>query len=153
MLVLTDENDQIKANLSSPQSVEVGALSSISGTISDCKLETAPAFKDHVSLAAKNPRTGEYEVLRADVENESVGGLATVPNFIAGKTSYSAGETFEFKLFKSGEKYNTATWYFDGTLIPEEEDSIVLTTGTHEVKVVLAKSSGTETLVQELIVK
>ncbi len=150
MVVLTDENDQIKANLSSPTNVTVQALSSISGTISNCKLETAPLFKDRVQLASKNPRTGEYEIVRADVENESVGGLATVPNFIAGKSSYSVGETFEFKLFKSGEKFSSATWYFDGTRVPDDEDSVVLTAGEHEVKVVLSKSSGSETIVREL---
>lgn len=152
MVVLTDEDNNIKANLSSPHSVEIEALYSLSGSITNCKLEQTPLFKDHVQLAAKNPRTGEYEVLRADVENESVGGLATVPNFIAGKNSYNSGETFEFKIFKSGEKYNTATWYFDGKLIPQDQDDVVLSAGTHEVKVVLAKPAGTEILVRELLV-
>lgn len=152
MVVLTDEDNNIKANLSSPHSVEIEALYTLTGSITNCKLEQTPLFKDHVQLAAKNPRTGEYEVLRADIENESVGGLATVPNFIAGKNSYNSGETFEFKIFKSGEKYNTATWYFDGKLIPQDQDDVVLSAGTHEVKVVLAKPAGTEILVRELLV-
>ena len=88
--------------------------------------------------------------MRADVENESVGGLATVPNFIAGKNSYSVGEVFEFKLFKSGERFTSAAWYFDGERVPDDQDDVVLTAGLHEVKVVLTKSAGTETLVREL---
>ena len=152
-VVLTDENDKVKADLSSPQNIEVDALSAISGSISNCKLETVPAFKDRVQMAYRNPKTGEFEVMRADVENESVGGLATVPNFIAGKNSYSAGETFEFKLFKSGERFTSATWYFDGELVPVEQDDVVLTAGLHEVKVVLTKGGGTETLVRELNVR
>ncbi len=149
-VVLTDENDQIKADLSSLHNIEVGALSYISGSIDNCKLEIAPMFKDRVQLASKNPRTGEFEIMRADVENESVGGLATVPNFIAGKNSYSVGEVFEFKLFKSGERFTSAAWYFDGERVPDDQDDVVLTAGLHEVKVVLTKSAGTETLVREL---
>lgn len=149
-VVLTDENDKVKADLSSPQNIEVDALSAISGSISNCKLETVPAFKDRVQMAYRNPKTGEFEVMRADVENESVGGLATVPNFIAGKNSYSVGEVFEFKLFKSGERFTSAAWYFDGERVPDDQDDVVLTAGLHEVKVVLTKSAGTETLVREL---
>jgi hypothetical protein len=149
-VVLTDENDKIKADLSSLNNIEVEPLSSISGSISNCKLEVAPQFKDRVQLASKNPQTGEFEVMRADVENESVGGLATVPNFIAGKDSYSVGEVFEFKLFKSGERFTSATWYFDGVLIPADQEDVVLTTGLHEVKVILDKPSGIETLVREI---
>ena len=44
-------------------------------------------------------------------------------------------------------------WYFDGRQVPEEEEDVVLTAGTHEVKLILTKSSGSETLVRELIVK
>ena len=149
-VVLTDENDQIKADLSSLHNIEVAALGAISGSIDNCKLEIAPMFKDRVQLASKNPKTGEFEIMRADVENESVGGLATVPNFIAGKNSYSVGEVFEFKLFKSGERFTSAAWYFDGERVPDDQDDVVLTAGLHEVKVVLTKSAGTETLVREL---
>ena len=153
MVVLTDEEDRIKETLGTPVNVKIPALSTASATISGCKMTVRPDFKDHVSLAYKDSRTAEYVVMRSDVENESVGGLAAIPNFIAGKTSYSAGERFEFKLFKSGEKFMSAVWYFDGRQVPEEEEDIVLTAGTHEVKVIITKSSGSEILVRELIVK
>lgn len=150
-VVLTDENDNIKANLSSPLGVTITALHEGSYTIENCMLETVPAFKDRIALAAKN-NSGEMEVLRSDVENESVGSLATVPNFISTKSSYSPGDTFELKLFKSGEKYNSATWYFDGVKVPADEDSVVLSAGEHIVKVVLEKSSGSESIIQEITV-
>lgn len=150
VVVLTDENDNIKTQLSSPKNVKVPALSDISTSISNCKLETSTLFKDRVALAAKNPETGEYEVLRRDVEAETVGSLATIPNFIAGKSSYSAGEVFDLKLFKSGEPFRSVTWYLDGEIIDKDEDSIVLTAGSHEIKAVLEKNNGTETIVKEL---
>lgn len=153
MVVLTDENDKVKTQLCTPVGVTVQALSSASVTLSGCRMEVRPEFKDHVSLAYKDPVTSEYTVMRSDVENESVGGLATIPNFIAGKSSYSAGESFEFKLFKSGEKFKSVVWYFDGRQVSEDEDEVVLTAGTHEVKAILTKTSGIETLVRELIVR
>ncbi len=153
VVVLTDENSNIKSQVSSPKSIEVPALSSASTSISNCKLETKPAFKDRIALAGKNSLTGEYEVLRSDVEAESVGSLATIPNFIAGKSSYSVGESFSFVLFKSGEKLSSIKWYFDGSLIPADVDSVTLTAGNHVVKAVINKGNGTETIVREIEVK
>ena len=152
VVVLTDENDNMKAQLSAPQNFSIPALSSLSDIITGCRLESAPFFKDRVALAARNPYTGELEVLRRDVEAESVGSLATIPNFITAKSSYSSGDRFDLTLFKSGEKFNRAKWYYDGIAVSEDEDYIVLTPGEHEIKVVLSKANGSETIIQELIV-
>ena len=149
--VLTDENDVIKEQISDPKNITVGALSNGDVSISNCSLKSTPNFKDRVAVAVRNS-AGAYEVLRRDVEAESVGSLATIPNFIAGKSAYSTGETYKFALFKSGEPFRSVTWYFDGQKIPEDEDSVVLSAGTHVVKAILTKTNGTETLVKEIIV-
>lgn len=86
--------------------------------------------------------------------NEENGTVGEYPVFdmprIALSGSYTAGDVISLKLDNTIVPYTSAAWTFDGAPAMASE-YIVLTAGSHTVKVVLTYSDGsTETVVQEI---
>ena len=154
--VLVDKNNNIKERLCTPASVEVAGntgsgYSSARAEFSGCQITGEIAFADKLTIARKNPTSGEYEPIPYDIEGGTVGSISTVPSFIRTESSYTAGDVFEFEFFSNGDAYKSLTWYFDGEMT--DKPNATLTSGTHEVKLVITKDSGTETIIKEIVVR
>jgi len=154
--VLVDKNNNIKERLCTPAVIEVNGNTG-SGyyrstkEFSGCQITSDFAFADKLTIARKNPETGEYEPIPYDIEGGTIGCISTVPSFIRAEKSYDAGDVFEFELISNGDTFSKLTWYFDG--VETDKPNATLTSGTHEVKLVITKDSGTETIIKEIVVK
>jgi len=151
--VLVDKNNNIKERLCTPTVIEVkgntgNGYYSATANFSGCQITCDIAFADKLTIARKNPTSGEYEPIPYDIEGGTVGSISTVPSFIRTESSYNAGDVFEFEFFSNGDAYKSLTWYFDGEVT--DKPNATLTSGTHEVKLVIEKSNGNETIISEI---
>lgn len=149
---LVDQNGAIREFISEANSSEFGSMYSYNFDIKKCKFNLTPAFSDRVAITYRNPGTDKYVLLKSNKENGVVGTLSMVPNFIDCNATYSLGEVLDLNLIAGGERINSLTWYFDG--VKQEDVNVILDqSGTHEIMAVIVKPSGTETLVQQIMVQ
>lgn len=116
-----------------------------------CRFTKTPAFTDRVAIVLREPATGAYKPLLPSIEDGSLGSLGFIPTHIPIKDNYSAGERFYCSYVSQSDVYTSAVWYFDGVRVNSE--FIDLTSGTHEIRLVLGSSSGSRTIVQEINVR
>ena len=67
-----------------------------------------------------------------------------------GNKEYSAGETLQLEFHSNGETVKSLTWYFDGEVV--SAPSVSLSSGKHEIKLVIEKKDGNEVIVREITV-
>lgn len=151
-----DAEDKVKERIGSPVELSIkattgGAYYYESVNFEGCTIKEQLGFKDKIGILYTSPETGEYEPLRYDMEGGTIGRISAIPNFISVKESYRAGDEYTFELITGGDYISNKTWYFDGA--KKTTPSVVLTPGKHEIKVVLTKPSGKETIIQEIEVK
>ncbi len=124
-----------------------------SGTIDNCVVKSDIDISDRLVLQYKDMSSGEFVTARYNRQAHTCGFIIpTKYNFIITDESYNVGDVFDFDIASQGTA-GTVKWFYDDKEIEKEYFITLTSAGTHKIKAEITTDAGTETIVQEVIVK